>query len=66
MRILLTQREVTERYRIPRSSIYAMIQSESFPRPVKLSPRRSVWIESQVEDWFKQRVLDSHVSSVDL
>ena len=56
MRALLTQREVTDRYRIPKSSIYEMIQNEGFPRPVKLSARRSVWIESQVEDWFNQRV----------
>lgn len=36
-----------------RSNIYG---DPTFPRPVKISPRASAWIESEVIDWIESRI----------
>jgi len=36
-----------------RAAIYA---DKSFPRPIKLSPRRSAWIAAEVHAWINERV----------
>ncbi len=36
-----------------KTSIY---EDETFPRPIKLGPRESAWIESEVRAWMAARV----------
>ncbi len=45
--------EVMERTGISRTSIYHRIQSNSFPRPVKLG-RSSVWLVEDIDEWFEE------------
>ena len=38
-----------------RSSIYS---DPNFPQPVKIGPRASAWIESEVIDWIEARIAE--------
>ena len=40
---------------INRSTIYRYVEDGTFPKPVKLSPRRQVFIKEQVIKWFHDR-----------
>ena len=53
---ILRQREVTERTGLPRCSIYKEVRSGRFPQPVKIAPRASGWLESEVEQWLAERI----------
>ncbi len=52
---LLRQREITECYGLPRSSLYELTD---FPKPVKTGPRRVAWVQSEVEAWLEARLAD--------
>jgi prophage regulatory protein len=38
------------------SQIYALISQNEFPKQIKLGPRASGWIESEVSDWIQSRI----------
>lgn len=40
---------------LSRSSIYAMIEDNSFPRQIALGRRAVGWLESDIQDWINQR-----------
>jgi prophage regulatory protein len=42
-----------------RSRIYELIKAEKFPRPVKLGPRASAWVEEDIDAWINSRVAAS-------
>lgn len=48
--------EVQASVGLGRSSIYAKIQDGSFPKPIKIGPRVSVWPESAIESWKRQQI----------
>lgn len=39
-----------------RSTIYNLIAAGDFPPPVKLGPRASAWVKSEVEAWADERI----------
>lgn len=39
-----------------RSSIYAMMETDTFPKPIKLSERSVGWLEHEVQEWLKNRI----------
>lgn len=47
--------EVKERVGLSRSAIYAAISHGEFPRPVSLGARAVGWLNSEVENWLKER-----------
>ena len=49
-------REVMTRTRLSRSTIYVMMAEGRFPRPVPLGDRSVGWIESELEDWLRDRI----------
>ena len=49
----LSLREVEFRTSLKRSTLYALPE---FPRPVKITVRRSAWLASQVDAWIDSRV----------
>lgn len=57
-RCFLRKEDVIARTGIPGSSLYEMMAKGSFPKPVRVSPRRVGWIESEVDEWQKQRVAE--------
>ena len=40
---------------IPRSTLYAMIADDQFPKPIKIGERAVAWIETEVHDWINTR-----------
>ena len=39
-----------------RTTIYALLKDQKFPKQVKLSPRSVGWVECEVLDWNHQRL----------
>jgi len=37
-------------------SIYRHIKESNFPKPVKIGPRASAWIEEEVDAWMQKRI----------
>lgn len=54
---LLTRQEVQERCGLSCSTIYRMMREKppGFPLPIKVSPRKVRWIESEFNDWLASR-----------
>jgi prophage regulatory protein len=53
---ILRRPEVSRRTGLGRSALYAAIQDGRFPRPVKLGPRASGWLSSEIDAWIDDRV----------
>lgn len=58
MATLLKRPEVRRRTTLSDSALYRLIERGQFPRPVQLNPNgRSVaWVETEVDQWIKQRI----------
>lgn len=48
---------VIETTGLARSTIYKLIKSGEFPRPVPLVGRSVGWLESEVQEWIKGRIV---------
>ena len=44
---------------LSRSTIYAMIKSGDFPRPINLSSHSVGWLSSDLDKWIQQRIQKS-------
>ena len=53
---LLRIAEVMEITGMKRSHIYHAVRHYDFPRPLKLGPRASAWVESDIHKWIKSRI----------
>ena len=54
-RPLLNLKEVSELLGISISTINRLIKNGDYPKKVKISPRRMVFIEKEIEDWINSR-----------
>ncbi|MCO5157569.1 MAG: AlpA family phage regulatory protein [Aquamicrobium sp.] len=52
---LLTARQVMDRLGVSRSTLYAMIRADEFPKPIQITRGRVGWIMQEVEEWFAER-----------
>jgi prophage regulatory protein len=50
---LLRLKQVVETTGLSRASIYRQIQSQTFPRPVKIAARSVAWVEDEVQHWIE-------------
>ena len=48
--------QVQARTGLSRSTIYRRLAGGSFPRPLSLGARAVGWIESEVDEWIRQRI----------
>lgn len=48
--------EVENRTGLRRSAIYRYIQQGDFPAPIKLTPKASAWVESEIQEWIAARI----------
>jgi len=48
--------EVLARTGLSRSTIYVRLEQGRFPRPVSLGARAVGWIETEVDEWIRQRI----------
>lgn len=53
--------EVLARTGLSRSTIYVRLDEGRFPRPVSLGGRAVGWIESEVDEWIRERIDESRV-----
>ena len=53
---LLRLPEVLARTGLSRSTIYVRLEQGRFPRPVSLGVRAVGWIESEVDEWIRERI----------
>ena len=51
--------EVLARTGLSRSTIYVRLGQGRFPRPVSLGARAVGWIESEVDEWIRARIVAS-------
>ena len=56
--------EVLARTGLSRSTIYVRLEQGRFPRPVSLGGRAVGWIESEVDEWIRQRIEASRGGNV--
>ena len=49
-------REVMARTGLSRSTIHVWVAEGRFPKPVPLGRRSVGWIESELEDWLRDRI----------
>lgn len=54
---LIRFREVLALTGLSRSSMYRFIEENDFPAQVQLGGRAVAWVESEVQDWIRKRVL---------
>lgn len=56
----LRKPEVLSRTGISRSHLYWLMERGRFPRSIPLSPRVTVWLESDVDAWIAAHIPDTH------
>lgn len=56
MHTILRLPVVVARTGLSRSTVYLRVSQNTFPRPVTLGGRAVGWIESEIEEWIKQRI----------
>lgn len=53
---LIRRVEVESRTGLSKSVMYLLIARGEFPEPVRLGPRGTAWVESEVAQWIEQRI----------
>jgi len=48
---LIRIREVMDKVGIARSTVWYMVKKGTFPKPRKLSPRVTGWVESEIDEF---------------
>lgn len=48
--------QVTDRLAVGRTTVYALVSTAGFPKPVRVSPGRVAWPEDEVDAWLAARV----------
>jgi len=60
---LVRMPEVTPRVGLCKASIYNRMNEGTFPRPVSIGGGRVAWLESDIDEWIEQRLVESAHSS---
>ena len=53
---LLRLPRVKDRVGLGRSTIYALVGSGQFPRPISLGGRATAWLESDIDGWIRSKI----------
>ena len=56
---LLRLPEVVSRVGLRRSAIYRLVASGTFPPPVRLGRRCSVWPSHEIDEWIRARIAEA-------
>ena len=52
---ILKLKEISSLTKLSSSTIYRLVQAGEFPRPIKLAAHASGWLESDIDDWIRDR-----------
>jgi len=47
---------------LARSTVYWMIANDKFPKQINISPRVSVWKESDIDNWIEEQIKMNEVA----
>ncbi|WP_415905575.1 helix-turn-helix transcriptional regulator [Neptuniibacter sp. QD48_55] len=53
---ILRRKQVEELTGLSRSTIYALMAEDDFPKPIQLGPRSVGWLESDLNEWINGRI----------
>ena len=56
MKKLLRMKQVCERTGVSRAGIYRLLETDDFPRPVRITERSIGFPEEEIEEWITQRM----------
>lgn len=62
---ILRRSDVESLTGMSRSSIYAMMAEGSFPKSIRLTARAVGWLEDEVHEWIKTRILETRLEADD-
>ena len=62
---LIRLTEVKRRTGLGRSTIYMMMDTGQFPSSIKIGGRAVAWVEAEVDDWVKSRIVESRSAGAD-
>ena len=57
---ILSLKQVEERTTLKKTEIYDRIKSGTFPKQKKLTERRVVWIEGEVDAWIDRQLRENN------
>ncbi len=55
---LIRIKEVMNKVGIARSTVWYLVKKGEFPRPRKVSPRVTVWVESEIDEFIEKLVVN--------
>ncbi len=59
VRVLSREELRTEKgIRFSRVHLHRLVKAKKFPTPVKLGENTNGWVESEVDDWLKARIIE--------
>ena len=67
--VILRWPDVQARVGLSKSQVYSLVGQTGpdgrplFPRPIKLGLKASGWIESEIEEWIREKILAARPSS---
>jgi prophage regulatory protein len=50
--------EVCRKVGLSRAPVYKMVSEGKFPAPIKLGARASGWVDTEIDAWIEQRVVE--------
>lgn len=53
---ILRLKDVAEKTRLSRSTIYCLAAAGEFPSPIRLGAKASGWIAHEIEEWLQSRI----------
>ena len=60
---ILKAKDVAERVSISTSQVYRLARDGRFPEPVKITEKRSGWLETEVDQWIDECIRRSRLGS---
>lgn len=54
---LIRIQEVMDKVGIAKSTVWDIVKKETFPKPRKLSPRVTVWVEAEIDEYITNIVI---------
>ena len=62
---LISAQKVMDRLSFSRTTLERLVKANEFPKPVKTSKGRKVWVESQIDLYIEKKILESSYSETD-
>jgi prophage regulatory protein len=60
---LLRRKQIEARTGLARSTIYALMSKDKFPKPVPLVGRTVAWTSSSIDTWISERIAASKTAA---